>query len=136
MHSKFLLAGPYLVIGGTSWASASKGNHETSVLPFLNPEGWRAMRSRCDRLRQGSSYKLQGQSGLEELGRLVEAKTRTRSSTRTSVNTPAVPGAGVGSLPPDNRWAKYVEGDRATSSKDRKGNKGVRESLNKAAASL
>ena len=136
MHSKFLLAGPYLVIGGTSWASASKGNHETSVLLLLNPEGWRAMRSRCDRLKRGSSYTLQGQSGLEELGRLVEAKSRARSSTRTSINTPAAPGAGVGSFPADNRWAKYIEGEPASSSKDRKGNKSVREGLNKAAAGL
>ena len=130
MHSKFLVAGPYLVIGSTNWTSSSKGNHETSVLIYLNVEGWRAMRDRCERLKQGASHTLKGYGGVEEFGRLVQAaqaKSRARGS--TSTNTPAPPGAGVGSLPAEDRWTKYIKDDPPDASQSRVGKKAARGSL-------
>ena len=78
MHSKFLLAGPYLVIGSTNWTSSSKGNQETSVLVFLNGEGYAMMHARCQRLIKASETTLQGKEGIDELVRIRGAHDMAR----------------------------------------------------------
>ena len=111
MHSKFLLVGPYLIVGSTNWTSSSKGNHETSVLIFLNKEGYWAMRRRWDRLVQASLCRLCGQEGLDHLamlgsraqfsgpGALWEHPPELVAD-RVSVNREVPPRAGVGAFPP------------------------------------
>ena len=100
------------------------------MLIYLNVEGWRAMRDRCERLKRGASHTFQGHGGVEEFGRLVQAaQAKARARPSTSTNTPAAPGAGVGSLPADDRWTKYIKDDPADVSQNRKGKKSARDSL-------
>ena len=77
LHAKALLVDDFLLLDSTNWTTASKGNHEMSVLLELNAEG-HALFDKWLETVDGSAEIL-----TEEVIRKAEASSERRAASRS-----------------------------------------------------